>query len=210
MCGIGNRREKQLIIFDTPGIHRKMQGSEVDLENKLVEIMANCLWRLSPGFHILALVISLERISEDTFLLLEELEDLFREELTKYVVVVFTKTDNLERNQTIPSHIAETDKNFKDLVEKCDYVGINNKATDKEDMEKQITSFFEKVEQKIAKNNGGYYTDGDFKKSYEPLQEESAMRDLEESYLRVERPPPIDVEELARSKTRLKSTCSIL
>ncbi|XP_062585774.1 GTPase IMAP family member 7-like [Saccostrea cucullata] len=211
-CGIGKWREKQLIIYDTPGIHRKTQGSEVDPKNKFVKIMANLLLRLSPGFHILAFVISLEKLSEDTLFLLEKLKDLFREELTKYVLVVFTKADNLEKYQTIPSLIAETDKKIKDFVEKCDYVGINNKATDKEEMEKQLQSFFEKVEQKIARNNCGCYTYGDFKKSYmyELLQEESAMIDIEETFVKVERLPLVQVGEQTRLETNLKSTCSIL
>ncbi|XP_062598943.1 GTPase IMAP family member 4-like [Saccostrea cucullata] len=192
-CGVGHRKGKEIVVFDTPGIEKDDENNK-----RALDILSKCFWCLSPGFHVVALVIALGRITKEHLTLLKELKRVFDNKCLKYLLVVFTRLDDLGDN-SLERLIDEAEPVIKDLTKGGRYIGINNKA-EGEVMENQLCDFFNKVESMYEKNDFECYTDSLFKESHELLKKKAKECGMSEADARTNLTPPEEQKEEVKKR----------
>ncbi len=158
---------RSLAVVDTPGFF----DTSVPLETTMQEV-SRCMFLLSPGPHIILLVIKIGRFTGEVIDAINTIKEVFGPESMKHTIVVFTGYDNLERDDiSIEEYVEELEENCKNLIEECGdrYIAIDNtlKPNSKDNIQ-QIKALLEMGEALIRQNNGSCY-------SNEMLQEASMI-----------------------------------
>ncbi|XP_038149498.1 uncharacterized protein LOC119788872 [Cyprinodon tularosa] len=144
---------RRVTVVDSPGwfcIHTLQDTSEMDK----LEI-ENGVNLCPPGPHAVLLVIDLAVNADASYLIsIQEQMSLFREEIWKHTLVLFTYGDWLGV-KTVEEYI-ESDKGLQWIVNKCgnSYHVLNNK--DRSD-KAQVKELIEKIEEMWAKNEDPHY-----------------------------------------------------
>uniref|UniRef100_A0A087Y3X5 GTPase IMAP family member 8-like n=1 Tax=Poecilia formosa TaxID=48698 RepID=A0A087Y3X5_POEFO len=144
---------RRLTVVDSPGwfyINTLQETSEMDK----LEI-ENSVNLCPPGPHAVLLVVGLETATHATYLRsVQDHMSLFREEIWKHTLVLFTMSDGLG-TKTVEEHI-ESEEGLQWMVNKCGnrYHVLNNKDhSDKT----QVKELLEKIEEMWAGNEDPYY-----------------------------------------------------
>lgn len=85
---------------------------------------------------------------------------MFGNNFFQYVIVVFTRKDDLDReNKTIREYLEEAEDTLKDLIKKCSnrYIAFNN-MDGSPSGEKQVENVLEMIKDIVSQNNGNFYT----------------------------------------------------
>lgn len=156
-CQIAQNRTAghRIIIVDTPGLFdTKLAHGEVTRE------IIRCVHMSTPGPHAFLLVLRLDRFTQeeiDTFTCLFE---LFGEKMSSYAIIVFTRLDDLEEeNTTIEDFINSSNQSLKHFINKVQgrYIALNNRGTE-EKKSRQVASLNKTLKQMIQNNGGSHYT----------------------------------------------------
>lgn len=184
-CGVGEWKGKDIFIFDTPGVNRNLEKRVQDQE---WDIIRRGFWSLSPGFHAIAVVLSIGRLSTDTIALLQDLKELFGEEYMKFVFFIFTRLDEIDDGMDLEQVISQADTKFKRMFENTLHIGINNKEKDPRKIEDQISRFFQCIEEIHKKNGFKCYTNEYFQIAYYRLKKKAASSRKPEEEIRMMEP----------------------
>lgn len=162
------RQEKSLVYFDTPGLKFDEDKSQVQKEYR------KCLINAAPGLQAIIIVQKATHFTQDNQTFLDHFTKMFGENCWKWVVLVFTHIDDLDKD--LDEQLKNADKRLKHWLSKCGnrYVGINNNLKGTENNE-QIESLISVVTNLIETNNGDIYTNEEFQKIYKIMQ--NAARD---------------------------------
>ncbi|MEJ1279596.1 GTPase IMAP family member 1 [Cricetulus griseus] len=166
--------EKELLVVDTPGLF----DTRVKHETTCIEV-SRCVLYSCPGPHAIVLVLRLGRYTEEDQETVIRIKAIFGEAAMKYMVVLFTRKDELE-DQILSDFIADSDTNLKSIIKECDgrCLAINNKA-EKAEREMQVRELVELVEAMVQKNGGVYFSDAIYKDVEQRLRkEEETLRKL--------------------------------
>ncbi|CAG2226162.1 unnamed protein product [Mytilus edulis] len=92
---------RNIVIVDGPGIFFDRGFTDVKMKQELAKATA----LLAPGPHVFILVVGLNRFDESEIKAVDLYKKAFGEEMMKYLIVVFTRRDELDRNdlQTVIS-----------------------------------------------------------------------------------------------------------
>ncbi|XP_040597000.1 GTPase IMAP family member 7-like [Mesocricetus auratus] len=167
-------KERELLVVDTPGLF----DTRVKLETTCIEV-SRCVLYSCPGPHAIILVLQLGRYTEEEQETVIRIKAIFGEAAMKYMVVLFTRKDELE-DQTLGDFIADSDTNLKSIIKECDgrCLAINNKA-EKAERDMQVQELEELVEAMVQKNGGVYFSDAIYKDAEQRLKkEEEILRKL--------------------------------
>ena len=108
---------------------------------------------------------------------------LFGKDCVKYLIVVFTGRDNLDRDgQTIEDYVQEMTGVFKDLLVECDnrYVAFDNTfEPTSADNKEQVQQLFDLAD-KILKENGGKYFTNDMLSEAHRSRKEAEEREKQQ------------------------------
>ncbi|XP_021021454.1 GTPase IMAP family member 7-like [Mus caroli] len=152
-CQSDSRRwkERELLVVDTPGLF----DTKVKLETTCIEI-SRCVLQSCPGPHAIILVLQLNRFTVEEQETVIRIKAIFGEEVMKYMIVLFTRKDDLE-DQSLSDFIADSDANLKSIIRECGNrcLAINNKA-ERAERETQVQELMGLVET-LVQNNGGLY-----------------------------------------------------
>jgi predicted GTPase len=152
-CQSDSRRwkERDLLVVDTPGLF----DTKVKLETTCLEI-SRCVLQSCPGPHAIILVLQLNRFTVEEQETVIRIKAIFGEEVMKYMIVLFTRKDDLE-DQSLSDFIADSDTNLKSIIKECGNrcLAINNKA-ERAERETQVQELMGLVET-LVQNNGGLY-----------------------------------------------------
>uniref|UniRef100_A0A9J8D1I4 AIG1-type G domain-containing protein n=1 Tax=Cyprinus carpio carpio TaxID=630221 RepID=A0A9J8D1I4_CYPCA len=164
---------REVSIVDTPGF------SDLALKPEdLAKEMANSVTLCSPGPHAFLYVVSLTgKIKQEDENHIKNIEIIYGEEVAKYIIPVFTHSDQLE-GKSVEDLIREN-KTLSSFVQQCGgrYHIMNNK-----DMRntKQVTDLLQKIDTMIEQNGGGHYSNQMYEDAHRFRREEERRQREEE------------------------------
>lgn len=122
--------------------------------------LSRCIGLSSPGPHCFLLVMDSTRFTSEEENCINQFADMFGNNFFQYVIVVFTRKDDLDReNKTIREYLGEAKDNLKNLIKKCSnrYIAFNN-MDGCPSGEKQARDLLEMITDIIRNNKGSFYT----------------------------------------------------
>ncbi|MGH0181305.1 UNVERIFIED_CONTAM: hypothetical protein FKN15_006468 [Acipenser sinensis] len=150
----------------------------------ITEEIVKSIQMSSPGPHAFILVLKVDRFTQEEKKAVEIIEDVFGEGASKFMIVLFTRKEDLE-NETIQEFVQRSSKELQQLVQKCGggCHAFNNK--DKSDRT-QVTELLEKIDRMVAVNGGGYYSSEMYEKAEAAIRQKQAeiMKKKEEEIRR--------------------------
>ncbi|XP_016848219.1 GTPase IMAP family member 8 isoform X5 [Anolis carolinensis] len=149
-----NWKGKRITIIDTPNIF----DASLQEPQKSREIQ-KCRDLAKPGPHALVFVTQVGRFTEEDIVALEKVEQVFGQEATKYMVVLFTRKEDLDPMESLEDYV-ETSGNqaLQDLVKRCQgrCCAFNNKLTGQKGA-RQAAELFSLIEEMVQKNRDRPY-----------------------------------------------------
>ncbi|KPP58529.1 GTPase IMAP family member 8-like, partial [Scleropages formosus] len=156
---------------DTPGLFDTEKPNE-EIQKEIVK----CIQVSCPGPHAFLLVMQLNRFTDEERKCVEALQEIFGEESRKYMIILFTRGDDLE-GQSIHDFVQRAHPALKEVINKCGgrYHVFNNRAMFNR---AQVVALLDMIEKMMALNGGSFYT----QEMYE--EAEAKIREKEEEMKR--------------------------
>ncbi|XP_034048570.1 GTPase IMAP family member 7-like [Thalassophryne amazonica] len=174
-CQIERVNSSRVIhVIDTPGILDTTKTAETIKK----EIM-KCIQMASPGPHAFLLVIQVGRFTREEENCVEAFEKLFGAKASKFMIVLFTRGDDL-RGRSIQHYVSNGHPKLREVINKCHnrYHVFNNKSRNRT----QVVKLIEKIDEMVAANGGRYFDDEMFEEATAnlKLQEENKQEEEEQ------------------------------
>ncbi|XP_036614874.1 GTPase IMAP family member 8-like [Trichosurus vulpecula] len=157
-------KEKTITVVDTPSFDLTLASR--DLLSKQGEEAFRSLC-LSPGAKVFILVIQLGQFTQEDEKGIRELEAIFGKELIEYMIVLFTRKEDLGTG-TLEDYIKTSDNRpLKKLIKQCGgrVCAFNNKESGV-DQEKQVNELLEMVDKLVQSHGGQGYPASDKPETY--------------------------------------------
>ncbi|CAO2603765.1 GTPase IMAP family member 9 [Lemmus lemmus] len=166
---------KNLVVVDTPGLF----DTKETMKATCTEI-SRCVLYSCPGPHAIILVLQLGRFTEEEQKTVSLIKGLFGEEAMKYMIVLFTRKDDLE-DRSLDDFLGESNDKLNNIIAQCGgrRLAFNNKAVEAE-REDQVEQLVGLIERMVDRNGGSYFSE----KIYEDIDRRlrQHLKDLEETY----------------------------
>ncbi|XP_072515657.1 GTPase IMAP family member 9-like [Salminus brasiliensis] len=164
---------RDIYVIDTPGILDTSKTSE-SIKTEIVK----CIQISSPGPHVFLLVMQVGRFTTEEQNAVKALQELFGEEASNFMIVVFTHGDAL-RDQTIEDYVRTGHSELHRVVQSCGsrYIVFNNNDTKNRDQVRNLILMIDKL---VAANGGGYFTQEMFEEAERKIQQQKVARELAE------------------------------
>ncbi|XP_060012380.1 GTPase IMAP family member 8 [Lagenorhynchus albirostris] len=120
---------QDVVVVDTP-LPCLVSGAEGD-PSQVDEQVKRCLSYYKEGSTVLVLVLQLGRITREDKKAVAELKTIFGEEVMKYMIVLFTRKEDLGTGK-LEDYVKNTNNRYlRDITEKCKgrYCAFNNRET---------------------------------------------------------------------------------
>ncbi|KAK7098013.1 GTPase IMAP family member 9-like [Littorina saxatilis] len=164
---------RKIEMMDSPGLFDTKRTHE-QIAIDIVKAVAG----MHPGPHAILYVIPLGRYTEEEYAVYTRLKALFDDQLTKYLIVLFTGGDRLGPGQSVDSMLQKVPTGLSKVLEECGrrYVLFNNMVVDKA---LQIEQLFQLVNSMKRSNGGHPYTCPKYESVGQGLEEEVQRRLVE-------------------------------
>lgn len=135
---------RTVAVVNTPPLFDKSFNSEE---------LSRCFSLLDPGPHAFLLLLPIGNISREDGSSLELITNMFGKKAVDFVIVVFTRGDQLEEDQTIENYIEECDDFVNNMLKECHgrYHVFNNKDENKQ---MQVAELLKKIDRMVWENSG--------------------------------------------------------
>ncbi|KAK7093288.1 uncharacterized protein [Littorina saxatilis] len=148
------RNGRKIEIIDSPGLYDTHKTQE-EICVTIVQAVAG----MHPGPHAILYVVRLGRYTAEEYGAYQRLKALFDEDITKYMIVLFTYGDALEREQSSIEKVmlSGAPENLQTVLRECNnrYVVFNNVTPD---TQPQVEHLLSMVRQVVAENGGEPYS----------------------------------------------------
>ncbi|KAG1929985.1 GTPase IMAP family member 7 [Pimephales promelas] len=160
---------REISVIDTPGILDTSQPKDL-IKREIVR----CIQISAPGPHVFLLVIQIGRFTAEEQKSVQALQELFGEEASKYMVVVFTHGDSLN-GQTIDDYVETGHPELRKVIQGCGsrYTVFDNTNTKKR---VQVNILLKKIDEMVSANGGECFTQDMFKEAEEKIQQQNMER----------------------------------
>ncbi|XP_055277485.1 GTPase IMAP family member 8 isoform X2 [Moschus berezovskii] len=130
-CQVGRRtwNGQDVVVVDTPSLFQESRA-EGD-PSQLEKAVNDCMSYYKEGSTVLVMVLQLGRITPGDKKAMADLEDIFGAEAMKYMIVLFTRKEDLETGN-LDDYVNNIDNKYlKNIIEKCKrrYCAFNNQET---------------------------------------------------------------------------------
>lgn len=143
----------KFVIVDTPGIFDTSQTNDHTQEE-----ICKCIAITSPGPHAFILILSISRFTAEEQNSIEHFVKHFGENIYKYVIVLFTRKDDLdEDDKTLMSNIQSSPPELRNIIQKCGVIAFNNRLKG-EEQDKQVRELLAEILKNVDRNGGECYT----------------------------------------------------
>ena len=187
-------------IIDSPGLYDTHKTQE-----EICVIIVQAVAGMHPGPHAILYVVRLGRYTAEDLGAYQRLKALFDNSITKYLIVVFTYGDMLEREgRSIEDLIrSDTPEGLRQVLKECDdrYVVFNNMASD---TRPQVEQLLQKVRHMVTQNGGQPYSCPKYGQIGAGMEDEVARRlqEVEKRDLKRQK----YVQQLERQKKEAEET----
>ncbi|XP_066507347.1 GTPase IMAP family member 9 [Hoplias malabaricus] len=167
------RNNRDIYIIDTPGILDTSKTTE-NIKREIVK----CIQVSCPGPHVFLLVMQIGRFTQEEQNAVKALQELFGEEASRYMIVVFTHGDLL-KDQTIHDYVLHGHPQLHNVVQSC---GSRYVAFDNSNMrnQKQVQTLLDKVDEMVAANGGSCFTQEMYEEAEQKIQQQKMTREKAE------------------------------
>lgn len=148
-CHVGRRtwNGQDVVVMDTPALCQ-VSRAEGDL-SQLEKAVKDCRSYYKEGSTVLVLVLQLGRITTEDKKAVVDLECIFGAEVMEYMIVLFTRKEDLETGK-LDDYVNNTNNKYlKNIIAKCKgrYCAFNNKETGqaREDQAKELLTMASEV-----------------------------------------------------------------
>uniref|UniRef100_K7G7M4 AIG1-type G domain-containing protein n=1 Tax=Pelodiscus sinensis TaxID=13735 RepID=K7G7M4_PELSI len=162
---------RDIAVIDTPGLF----DTKVPLMETVQEI-GRCVVVSSPGPHAIVLVMQLGRFTEEEKKTVERIQEIFGKEAAKYMILLFTRKEDLDGGD-LCDYIKEfNDKDLEKLMKRCRNrcCAFNNRARGQE-QETQVSELTEMIDKMVRQNQHSHYTNAMYRYAHIILQEKIDM-----------------------------------
>ncbi|XP_056309040.1 GTPase IMAP family member 8-like [Danio aesculapii] len=159
------RINREIAVIDTPGLY-DTNLSEDEIKSEILK----CFTYASPGPHAFLVVIKVDRFTEENKKTVEQLKEVFGDQMEKYTMILFTYKDQLEKeNKTVEQFLQDSDPDLKELVESCGkrFICLDNNSASFP----QFKDLISKVEEMVEENEGAHFTNDMFNETEKHIQE---------------------------------------
>nr|XP_034986082.1 GTPase IMAP family member 8-like isoform X1 [Zootoca vivipara]XP_034986083.1 GTPase IMAP family member 8-like isoform X1 [Zootoca vivipara]XP_034986085.1 GTPase IMAP family member 8-like isoform X1 [Zootoca vivipara] len=166
---------KQVVVIDTPDIFDACLPEQQN--NPEIQ---KCLSLCEPGPHALVFVTQAGRFAEEDVVAAKRVEEVFGPEATKYMIVLFTRKEDLETERLEEYIELSGNRALQDLVRKCKgrCCAFNNRGMGDEE-ELQVKELLVKIKQMMMDNQKKPFLEqfprGSTRNAAEMKPEEEAM-----------------------------------
>lgn len=146
-----NSRRK-IHVVDTPGILDTSKTAD-----SIKKEIAKCIQMSSPGPHVFLLVMQIGRFTKEEENCVEALEKIFGPEASKYMIVLFTRGDEL-LGRTIQDYVQTGHPKLREVINRCGnrYHVFNNK---KRRNRTQVVQLIKRIDEMVAANGGEHFSE---------------------------------------------------
>ncbi|XP_049324985.1 GTPase IMAP family member 9 isoform X1 [Astyanax mexicanus] len=164
---------RDIYIIDTPGILDTSKTTE-SIKKQIVK----CIQVSAPGPHAFLLVMQIGCFTREEQNAVRALQELFGDEASKYMIVVFTHGDQLQ-DQSIEEYVCTRHAKLQKVVQSCGgrYVVINNNNSQDR---KQVRNLFVKIDEMVSVNGGSYFSQEMYEEAEQKIQQQRMARELAE------------------------------
>lgn len=144
-------------MIDTPGWSDNSSLFETDVKQEIIK----CINMSSTGPHVFLLVLPIGRFTNKEINTVMNILKEFGDEVTKYMIVLFTKGDDLE-DRRIEDYLKEIHPDLKKIIQICGqrYHVFNNRDNKND----QVSSLLKKINEMVERNDGKWYTTAMYQK----------------------------------------------
>lgn len=160
---------REIYVIDTPGILDTNKPKDL-IRREIVR----CIQISAPGPHVFLLVLQIGRFTAEEQKSVQALQELFGEEASKFMVVVFTHGDAIN-GQTIDDYVKTGHPELRKVIQRCGsrYTVLDNTNKNKR---KQVNTLIQKIDQMVSANGGECFTQQMFEEAEEQIQQQNMER----------------------------------
>ncbi|XP_058473342.1 GTPase IMAP family member 7-like [Solea solea] len=165
------RCNRKIHVVDTPGILDTSKSAE-----SIRREIAKCIQVSTPGPHVFLLVLQIGRFTKEEERCVEALEKIFGSAASRYMIVLFTRGDEL-KGRTIQEYVQTGHPKLREVINKCGnrFHVFNNKQ--KRHNRGQVVGLLKKIDDMVAANGGSYFTDEMYQEAERTLQQHGVQQE---------------------------------